>query len=203
MSILNPSEKEKILQKDIKKWKNMSNTEKEAKIQAATILNPKINQKDFIQSAKEELERCFVNDIEKEGIDMALINLHLKSTRDSILKNISESREEYDYLNENYEKILNRTTKIYVNDAKARKKRDELIEQKKIELLQEKIEEKEQKSSTIKIIILIVIFLVFGVFIVPLIIEHTLIFILICLVVSIIVSIINAIYVYFKKNLGD
>jgi magnesium-transporting ATPase (P-type) len=203
MSILNPSEKEKILQKDIKKWKNMSNTEKKAKIQAATILNPKINQKDFIQSAKEELERCFVNDIEKEGIDMALINLHLKSTRDSILKNISESREEYDYLNENYEKILNRTTKIYVNDAKARKKRDELIEQKKIELLQEKIEEKEQKSSTIKIIILIVSFLVFGVFIVPLIIEHTLIFILICLVVSIIVSIINAIYVYFKKNLGD
>lgn len=196
------TEKEALLMKDIEKWGKMSEVEKQTRKQSAEFADID-KTRASIQAAKEELERCFYNDIEKEGIDMALINLHLKSTRDSILKNIPESREEYNYLNENYEKILDKIAKIYINDAKARKKRDELIEQKKIELLQKKIEEKDQKAYNRQVVVVIVCCLIFGIFIAPLIVEHPFIFMLICFIGSVIVSIINAIYIYFKKNLGD
>lgn len=48
------------------------------------------------------------------------INLSLVSTRNEIIKNVAENTIEYDYLYNNYEKILNKVKKIYENDEKAK-----------------------------------------------------------------------------------
>lgn len=122
--------KELLLIDTIKKENNRTEEEKQCRFREFDIADKENKQRSFIKSAEEELERCFCNSFEKYGTQTAILGLSLKSTRDDILAHIPENRIEYDYLNENYEKILNKIKKIYTNDEKAKMQLQQLEIQK-------------------------------------------------------------------------
>ena len=86
----------------------------------------KANQKEYEQGLKIAIENDLRNTFEKcfdrDGLEKGYINLSLKQTRNEILQNITHSTFEYDYINSNYERILNKVKKIYENDQKAKNK---------------------------------------------------------------------------------
>lgn len=138
------NDKELLLIDTIKKENNQTDEEKQCRVSEFDIADKENKQRTSIQSATEELERCFCNSFEKYGTQTAILGLSLKSTRDDILAHISESRIEYDYLNENYEKILNKIRKIYINDEKAKMQLQQIEIQKQIE--QEQIQRKKDEK---------------------------------------------------------
>ncbi len=150
MNTLVLNEKEKLLMKHIYQEYNKTEEQKQTLKKEAELLDKENKQRSCIKSAHEELERCFCNSFEREGIKNASINLSLKTTRDDILAHIPESREEYDYLNANYEKILNKIRKVYINDAKAQEQMQQIIIEKQIEE-QQRREEEIKKSPIYKI----------------------------------------------------
>lgn len=164
MGVIAMNEKELLLIDTINKEKNRTEEEKQCRIREFDVADKKNKQRSSVQSATEELERCFCNSFEKYGAQTAILGLSLKSTRDDILAHIPESRIEYDYLNENYEKILNKIKKIYINDEKAKMQLQEIEIQKKIEqeqLQREKDEKFERTCNAIGSILkwsLIIIF---------------------------------------------
>lgn len=158
------SEKELLLIDTINKEKNRTEEEKQCRVREFDVADKENKQRSCIKSAKEELERCFCNSFEKYGTQTAILGLSLKNTRDDILSHIPESRIEYDYLNENYEKILNKIKKIYINDEKAKMQLQQIKTQKQIEqeqLQRAKDEKFERTCNTIGLILkwsLIIIF---------------------------------------------
>lgn len=158
------SEKELLLIDTINKEKNRTEEEKQCRVREFDVADKENKQRSCIKSAKEELERCFCNSFEKYGTQTAILGLSLKNTRDDILSHIPESRIEYDYLNENYEKILNKIKKIYTNDEKAKMQLQQIEIQKQIEqeqLQREKDEKFERTCNAIGSILkwtLIIIF---------------------------------------------
>lgn len=125
--------KDLLLMDTIKKENNRTEEEKQCRIKEFDVADKENKQRSCIKSADEELERCFCNSFEKYGTQTAILGLSLKSTRDDILSHIPESRIEYDYLNENYEKILNKIKKIYINNEKAKMQLQQIEIQKQIE----------------------------------------------------------------------
>lgn len=104
-------------------------------------------EKDLKKAVENDLittfERCF----ERDGLEKGYINLRLKSTRDEILKNIPEGDQEWHYLNDNYEKILNKVKKIYENDKKAKEELMQNVLSKQLEQQKIKQEEKQKQEK--------------------------------------------------------
>lgn len=148
MGVLAMNEKELLFIDTYKKSKKRTKEEKQARLKEQEIADKEDKQRSSIKSAVEELERCFCNSFEKYGTQTAILGLSLKSTRDDILAHIPESRIEYDYLNENYEKILNKIKKIYINDEKAKMQLQQIEIQKQIEQEQLQLEQDEKFEKT-------------------------------------------------------
>ena len=78
------------------------------------------------KAAENDLKNTFYKCFDRDGLEKGYINLSLKATRDEILKNVPESTQEAEYIDDNYEKILNKVKKIYENDLKAKNRLQEL-----------------------------------------------------------------------------
>lgn len=107
------SEQEK-LQRQVDKLQKQLEQEKEVKQ----------NQKEYERDLKKAVEMDCISTMsrvfERDGVKNAYINLRLKSTRDEILKHVAENEIELQYLDNNYEKILEKVKKRFVNDEKAK-----------------------------------------------------------------------------------
>ena len=103
--------------------------------------NKKQYEKDLKIAVENDLKRCFYNCFEREGLEKGLINLSLKVTRDEVIQNVGENEFERNYIDNNYEKILNKVKKVYENDQKA--KNTILAYQ----LQQQQIKEQEQEKK--------------------------------------------------------
>lgn len=97
-------------------------------------------ERDLKKAVEKDCIQCFKRCFEREGYKKALYHLQLAETRKDILQNIPESESEFDYLDNNYERILNKVKKIYENDQNA-----------KNELLTQQLKEELQKSGNIEI----------------------------------------------------
>lgn len=97
-------------------------------------------ERDLKKAVEKDCLQCFKRCFEREGYKKALYHLQLAETRKDILQNIPESEFEFDYLDNNYEKLLNKVKKIYENDQNA--KNEKITQQLKEEL---------QKSGNIEI----------------------------------------------------
>ena len=104
--------------------------------------NKKQYERDLKIAVENDLKRCFYNCFDREGLEKGLINLSLKTTRDNIIQNVGENEIERNYIDNNYEKILNKVKKVYENDQKA--KNSILAYQ----LQQQQIKEQEQEKKT-------------------------------------------------------
>ena len=103
--------------------------------------NRKQYERDLKIAVENELKRCFCNCFEHEGLEKGLINLSLKTTRNEVIENIGKGEWEKNYIDNNYEKILNKVKKVYENDQKA--KNTILTYQ----LQQQQIKEQEQEKK--------------------------------------------------------
>lgn len=77
-------------------------------------------ERDLKIAVENDLKRCFYNCFEHEGLEKGLINLSLKVTRDEVIQNVGENEFERNFIDNNYEKILNKVKKVYENDQKAK-----------------------------------------------------------------------------------
>ena len=82
--------------------------------------NKKQYERDLKIAVENDLKNCFYNCFENEGLEKGLINLSLKTTRDEVIQNVGENEFERNYIDNNYEKILNKVKKVYENDQKAK-----------------------------------------------------------------------------------
>ncbi len=114
----------------------------------------KENQKQFERDLKiaieNDLKNCFYNCFENEGLEKGFINLSLKTTRDEIIQNVGENEIERNYIDNNYERVLNKVKKVYENDQKAKNiilayQLQQQNEQQKLNAEQERI--KQEKSD--------------------------------------------------------
>lgn len=82
--------------------------------------NQKQYEKDLHIATETDLKNCFCEYIEREGLNAGLTKLYLKDTRNEIIEKIGQIEFEKHFINENYERILNKVKKIYENDQKAK-----------------------------------------------------------------------------------
>lgn len=97
-------------------------------------------ERDLKKAVENDCMQCMKRCFEREGYQKALYHLQLAETRNDILQHISESENEFNYLDNNYERILNKVKKIYENDQKAKNK-----------LLTQQLKEELKKSKTVEI----------------------------------------------------
>lgn len=102
-------------------------------------------EKDITKAVEKDCVQCMRRCFEREGCQKAFYHLQLTETRNDILQHISESEKEFDFLDNNYERILNKVKKQYENDQKA--KNYFLTEQLKEVKKQKEIEEAEQQKK--------------------------------------------------------
>lgn len=119
-------------------------------------------ERDLKKAVENDCIQCMKRCFEREGYQRALYHLQLVETRNDILQHIPESEEELNYLDINYEKILNKVKKIYQNDQKA--KAYLLTEQLKRVKEQKEIEEaeKQKKQETKNIFFNLIVFLAYA-----------------------------------------
>lgn len=151
--IENQKEVEK-LQKKIDNLKEEKKQEKEYK-------------KDYFIAVRRDLQTVLKRCFDEEGTTKAYIHLRLKKTREDVILHVGESAIERDWLEDNYEKELEKVRKIYENDEKARMEilAPKLLEEAK--KIQEQKEKEERKKNIFHSIIYIIgqifkwIFLIF------------------------------------------
>ena len=102
----NQKEVEK-LQKQIDNLKEEKQQEKEYK-------------KDYFIAVRRDLQTVLKRCFDEEGATKAYIHLRLKKTREDVILHVGESSIERDWLEDNYEKELEKVRKIYENDEKAK-----------------------------------------------------------------------------------
>lgn len=104
----------------------------------------KENKKEYERDIKKAIEKDFIKDLQiyinKNNYKKAFIDLYTIETRTNIINKFAKNDFEFDYINANYEKILNKVKKIYENDQNA-----------KNELLTQQLKEELQKSGNIEI----------------------------------------------------
>lgn len=105
-TILESQNEIKRLQKQLEKEKNEKQNKKEY-------------ERDLKHAIENDLKNTFINCFENEGYEKGYLNLSLKSTRNDILSHVPENDMEWHWVNDNYEKVLNKVKKIYENDQKA------------------------------------------------------------------------------------
>lgn len=94
-------------------------------------------ERDITKAVEKDCIQCMRRCFEREGYQKAFYHLQLSETRKDILQHIPESEQEFDYLDNNYERILNKVKKQYENDLNAK---NELLTQQ----LKQTLEENEQ-----------------------------------------------------------
>lgn len=125
----------------------------------------KENQKEYERDLKKAVEKDIINTFsmcfESEGLEKGYINLRLKKTRDDIIRNVPENEFEARYLDENYERILEKVKKIYQNDFNAKQT---LIQEETAKQLLKEMEEqeKEDKKNAILYILIKIFFIIFN-----------------------------------------
>lgn len=97
-------------------------------------------ERDIVKAVEKDCIQCMRRCFEREGCQKAFYHLQLAETRNDILQHIPESEKEFDFLDNNYERILNKVKKQYENDQKA-----------KTYFLTEQLKEELQKSGNIEI----------------------------------------------------
>ncbi len=119
-------------------------------------------ERDITKAVEKDCIQCMRKCFEREGCQKAFYYLQLSETRNDILQHVPESQQEYDYLDSNYERILNKVKKQYENNQKA--KAYFLTEQLKEVQKQKEIEEAEQqkKQETKNIFFNIIAFLAYA-----------------------------------------
>lgn len=119
-------------------------------------------ERDITKTVERDCIQCMKRCFDREGYQKAFYHLQLVETRKEILQHIPESEVESEYLDYNYERILNKVKKQYENDQKA--KAYFLTEQLKEVQKQKEIEEAEQqkKQETKNIFFNIIVFLAYA-----------------------------------------
>ncbi|WP_455937235.1 hypothetical protein [Gemella morbillorum] len=119
-------------------------------------------EKDITKAVEKDCIQCMRRCFEREGCQRAFYHLQLAATRNDILQHIPESEKEFDFLDNNYERILNKVKKQYENDQKA--KNYFFTEQLKEVKKQKEIEEAEQqkKQETKNIFFNLIVFLAYA-----------------------------------------
>lgn len=112
--------------------------------------------KDYFIAVRKDLQSTFKLCFDEEGAKKAYIHLRLKSTRERVILNVGENSIERDWLEDNYEKELEKVRKIYENDEKARMEilAPKLLEEAK--KIQEQKEKEERKENIFYSIIYII-----------------------------------------------
>lgn len=131
-------------------------------------------EKDLILACKRELKERFEEDFRLQGLK-AKYNFYNVTNRDTIIKSIAKSEMEGNYLETNYNKILNETIKKYeLNEQYKTEKEKEIAKQYVEEMTpiwekeQRKKEQKENAMTFLKLLWLIIkwVFIIFfgGIF---------------------------------------
>lgn len=104
----------------------------------------KEQKREYERDIKKAIEKDFIKDLQiyinKNNYKKAFVDLYTIETRTNIINKFAKNDFEFDYINENYERILNKVKKIYENDQNA-----------KNELLTQQLKEELQKSGNIEI----------------------------------------------------
>lgn len=104
----------------------------------------KEQKREYERDIKKAIEKDFIKDLQiyinKNNYKKSFIDLYTIETRTNIINKFAKNDFEFDYINENYERILNKVKKIYENDQNA-----------KNELLTQQLKEELQKSGNIEI----------------------------------------------------
>jgi hypothetical protein len=119
-------------------------------------------ERDITKTVERDCIQCMKRCFDREGYQKAFYHLQLVETRKEILQHIPESEVESEYLDYNYERILNKVKKQYENDQKA--KNYFLTEQlKEAQKQKEKEEAKQQKKQETKNIFFnLIVFLAYA-----------------------------------------
>lgn len=89
-------------------------------------------EKDLLLACKRELKDRFEQDFNLQGVK-AKYNFYNIATRDTIIKSIAKSEAEGDYLETNYNKILNEVIKKYELNEQYKEEQEKEIAQKYVE----------------------------------------------------------------------
>lgn len=108
-----------------KNQKEVEKLEKKLELARQEKENKKEYERGLLKAVENDLINTFSRCFEDEGLENGYINLRLKSTRDEILQNVPENEIEARYIDENYEKILEKVKKIYKNDFEAKQELQE------------------------------------------------------------------------------
>ena len=106
--------------------------------------NKKEYERDLKKAVENDLITTFSRCFDNEGLENGYINLRLKSTRDEILQNVPENEIEARYIDENYEKILEKVKRIYKNDFEAKQI---LIQEETAKQLLKEMEQKQKEAE--------------------------------------------------------
>ena len=119
-------------------------------------------ERDITKAVEKDCIQCMRRCFEREGCQKAFFHLQLVETRNDILQHIPESEKEFDFLDNNYERILNKVKKQYENDQKA--KTYFLTEQLKEVQKKKEVEEagQQKKQETKNIFFNLIVFLAYA-----------------------------------------
>ena len=110
--------------------------------------NKKEYERDIAKALEKELQAIFKNSFTSEQLQNSYINLRLYTEREKIINNIAMNEREFDFLQNNYERILQKVYKIFKNDFDAKKELQEIELKKSLQALEEKKKEKENREKT-------------------------------------------------------
>lgn len=123
--------------------KNQKEVEKlEKKLELAR--QEKENQKEYERDIKKAIERDFTTELKKyinlNGYKKSLIDLYKIEKRTELINKFATNDLEYDFLDSNYEKIINKTLKIYQNNELSKNK-----------IITQQLKEELEKSGNVEI----------------------------------------------------
>ena len=172
--------------------KQVEKLTKEIKQKELQKENEKQYEKDFKKLMNKVLKDYFIkNYFSKRDLSNVYNDLRLTETRNNIIEYIADNEKEFDYLNEIYENVLQKTFKIYKNDYDA-----------KMEIQQNETENNETKTTKISgFMIFACLFSIIPIFLLMFLgLLETLKGWLLLFVYAIIISIIGNLFIIFHKK---
>ena len=141
-------QKQRIKELEHEKQKKQMETLEKKKIQKA---ERKQYEKDLLLACKKDLKNIFEKDFSLQGTQ-AKFNFYNISTRENIIKSIATSEQEGDYLETNYNKILNEIIQKYkLNEEYKNEQQKEITRQyvEKMTPIWEALHKKKKKQENI------------------------------------------------------
>jgi len=111
--------------------------------------NKKEYVKDLAKALEKELQIIFKKSFTNEQLQKSYINLRLYAEREKIINNIAINEREFDYLQNNYERILQKVYKIFKNDIDAKQELKNINTQKiqSLKYIQELKQQEENRKK--------------------------------------------------------